>query len=234
MPFFNNKISNFINVNSNNNYNNSSDDSSDDSSDNDSNNNNNNNNKYIYNDETDLNNLSHRNNTNHKTKNTKQSKKTITIYEYNPDRQYEISINKFLEIINNIPTSSNAIDICKYINPNLYSTDIPLFESIATRYSVTYKNIFNGNNTSYFDKSILDIINCDINPKINKKTFNSIKYIKMKIHEFSNKKIYDALTAEWIGLLSGLVMYFNDLDDYNFKKTNFSNDIKTIFTIKDL
>ena len=229
MPFFNNKIRNSTNIISN--YNDNSD-NSDNATDNDSNN------KYIYNDDNDDNDNDDNNDNNknklHKIKNTKQSKKTITIYEYNPDRQYEISINKFLEILNNIPTSSNAVDICKYINHNLYDTDIPKFETISTRYSETYKNIFNGNKNSESEQRILHIINCDVKPKINKKTFDSVKYIKMKIHEFMNKKQFDNLTAEWIGVLAGLVMYFKNVDEFNFNKTNFANEINKIFTIKDL
>ena len=229
MPFFNNKIRNSTNIISN--YNDNSD-NSDNATDNDSNN------KYIYNDDNDDNDNDDNNDNNknklHKIKNTKQSKKTITIYEYNPDRQYEISINKFLEILNNIPTSSNAVDICKYINHNLYDTDIPKFETISTRYSETYKNIFNGNKNSESEQRILHIINCDVKPKINKKTFDSVKYIKMKIHEFMNKKQFDNLTAEWIGVLAGLVMYFKNIDEFNFNKTNFANEINKTFTIKDL
>ena len=229
MPFFNNKIRNSTNIISN--YNDNSD-NSDNATDNDSNN------KYIYNDDNDDNDNDDNNDNNknklHKIKNTKQSKKTITIYEYNPDRQYEISINKFLEILNNIPTSSNAVDICKYINHNLYDTDIPKFETISTRYSETYKNIFNGNKNSESEQRILHIINCDVKPKINKKTFDSVKYIKMKIHEFMNKKQFDNLTAEWIGVLAGLVMYFKNVDEFNFNKTNFANEINKTFTIKDL
>ena len=232
MPFFNNKIRNSTNINSNYNDNSDNSDNSDNASDNDSNN------KYIYNDDNDDNDNDDNNDNNknklHKIKNTKQSKKTITIYEYNPDRQYEISINKFLEILNNIPTSSNAVDICKYINHNLYDTDIPKFETISTRYSETYKNIFNGNKNSESEQRILHIINCDVKPKINKKTFDSVKYIKMKIHEFMNKKQFDNLTAEWIGVLAGLVMYFKNVDEFNFNKTNFANEINKIFTIKDL
>ena len=161
-------------------------------------------------------------------------KRIITINEYNPDRKHDISIYKFADLLNSIATSENALDICKSMNCN----DIDIHQK-ALEYGLTYKNIFNGDNKSLNAKRVLDIIKCDVKPKINVKTYKSISYIKWKIIELYKKsKIThkdkdnksDEL-PEWIGVLAGLILYFKEIDELNFNTTTYFKDICKPLTV---
>jgi len=159
----------------------------------------------------------------------------VTIYEYNPTNKFDISIYKFTDILNTIPISKNALDICKYINCN----DIEIKQK-SLDFGLTYKNIFNGDNSSYNARKVLDIIKCDTKPKINKKTLTSISYMKWKIYEINNKnnnnKSYnnEDNISEWIGALSGLVLYYDELDKINNNITNYSIDICKPLTVNEI
>jgi len=141
-----------------------------------------------------------------------------------------------LDKLNSIEISKNALDICNSIG--CQNREI---REKALEYGITYKNVFNGDNTSSNSKKILEIINCDIKPKINNKTFKTIIYIKWKIHEINlvnlKNKSYDNNNdniSEWIGLLAGLVLYFDELDNINFNTTRYSSDICKPLTINNV
>ena len=153
-------------------------------------------------------------------------KRVITIHEYNPDKTYEISIYKFADLLNSFVTSKNALDICNSIGCN--SIEI---QQKSLDYGLTYKNVFNGDNKSSSAKKVLDIIKCDIKPKIILKTYKSISYIKWKIIEFNKKTPKTDEIAEWIGLLAGLVLYFDELDELNYNTTTYAKDICKPLTV---
>jgi hypothetical protein len=166
----------------------------------------------------------------------------LTIYENNPDKNYDISIYVFIDILNSIETSKNALDICNTIGCN----DIEIRQK-ALEYGLTYKNIFNGDNTSYNARKVLETIECDTNPKINTKTFKSICFVKWKIYEKNETQKKNRIKnrtknsdenedniSEWIGLLSGLVLYFDELDETNYNTTRYSKDICKPLTVKDI
>jgi hypothetical protein len=170
-------------------------------------------------------------------------KRQITIYEYNPDKIYDISIYIFLDIINSIEISKNALDICN----NLGCDDIEIRQK-ALDFGLTYKNIFNGDNKSYNAKKVLEIIKCDSNPNINFKTYYSMCHVKWKIYEINEKnkkknknrqnreniQTDDDNISEWIGVLAGLVLYFDELDEINYNATQYAKDICKPLTIKDI
>ena len=165
-------------------------------------------------------------------------KRQITIYEYKPDKNYDISIYIFLDILNSIEISKNALDICNNIGCN----DIEIRQK-ALDFGLTYKNIFNGENKSYNARKVLEIIGCDTNPKLNGKTFNSICFVKWKIFEANeknkktnqkNKSNDDDNISEWIGVLAGLVLYFDELDEINYNVSRYSKDICKPLTAKDI
>jgi len=162
-------------------------------------------------------------------------KRQITIYEYNPDKKYDISIYIFIDILNSIDMSKNALDICNSINCN----NIEIRQK-SLDFGLTYKNIFNGENSSYNARKVLEIIKCDTKPKINIKTFKSVCYVKWKIYEINekykkrnNNKDEDNI-SEWIGLLAGLVLYFDELDEMNYNTTKYSKDICNPLTVKHI
>jgi len=153
-------------------------------------------------------------------------KRIITINEYNPDIKYDISIYKFVDLLNSISTSKNALDICISLGCN----DIEIQQK-ALDYGLTYKNIFNGENTSINAKKVLDIIKCDVKPNICIKTYKSISYIKWKLFEINKKKSKEDNISEWIGVLAGLILYFDELDEMNFNTTVYSKDICIPLTV---
>lgn len=160
----------------------------------------------------------------------------VTIFEYKPDKKYDISIYIFIDILNTIITSKNALCICN----SIYCDDIDLRQK-SLNFGLTYKNIFNGDNKTTDARNVLDLINCDIKPRLNNKTYNSIVLIKWKIYEINekNKKInknnrFDETISEWIGLLAGLVLYFDELDVINYNASRYSEEICRPLTVKDI
>jgi len=161
----------------------------------------------------------------------------VTINEYNPNKQYNISIYKFIDILNSIETSKNALDICNSICCNIIN-----IRQKALDFGLTYKNIFNGDNNSYNARKVLEIINCSVNPTINIKTYKSLCYVKWKIYEINEKNIKlinndeddKNNISEWIGVLAGLILYFDELDETNFNTTKYSKDICKPLTVKDI
>jgi hypothetical protein len=153
-------------------------------------------------------------------------KRIITINEYNPDKKHDISVYKFSDLLNSFATSKNALDICNSIGCN--SIEI---QQKSLDYGLTYKNVFNGDNNSSSAKKVLDIIKCDIKPKLIVKTYKSISYIKWKIIEFNKKNPKPDEIAEWIGLLAGLVLYFDELDELNYNTTTYAKDICIPLTV---
>lgn len=165
-------------------------------------------------------------------------KRNVTIHEYEPDKKYEISIYKFIDILNSIEMSKNALDICNKLGCNNLE-----IRQKSLDFGLTYKNIFSGDNNSYNAKKVLSIINCDVKPKINVKTYKSICYIKWKIYEINLKnlknKLYDNINiydniSEWIGVLAGLLLYFDELDNINYNNTRYSFDICKSLTVNDI
>ena len=167
----------------------------------------------------------------------KMDTRIVTINEYNPNKTYDISIYKFVDILNTIEASKNAIDICNNLHCN--NTDI---KQKALDYGLTYKNIFNGDNNSFNARKVLEIIKCEIKPKINIKTFKTICYVKWKIYEISNK--YKQINnhyyndndniSEWIGVLAGLILYFDELDEINYNTSRYVKDVCKPLTVNDI
>lgn len=139
------------------------------------------------------------------------------------------SKNDNLSILNSIKTSKNALDIC-----NSIGCMNPKIRSFALQYGLTYKNVFNGNDNSQTSKPVLSIIDCKQKPIFNKKIFKSISIIKWNIYEFKKNKNFNQLCGEWIGVLAGLALYFDELDENAFNKTQYYQDICRNLTIDDL
>jgi len=144
-----------------------------------------------------------------------------------------------IDIINSIDTSKNALDICNSIKCN----NIEIRQK-ALEYGFTYKNIFNGYDNSNDAKKFLDIVSCKSKPKINsiKKTINFIKWqiyeinqknIKNKAYDININKL-DNNISEWIGSLSGLVLYFDEIDFMNFNNTNYASDVCKALNANDI
>lgn len=159
----------------------------------------------------------------------------VTIYEYNPEKKYDISIYKFVDILNEIEISKNTLDICNSIKCNNLE-----IRQKTLDFALTYKNIFNGDNNSYNARKVLEIINCDIRPKVNSKTYKSISYVKWKIFEINQQNHKNSSynnednISEWIGVLSGLVLYFDELDQINYNNTRYSIEVCKPLTVNDI
>ena len=131
---------------------------------------------------------------------------------------YNTNINTDFDI-NNIPSSKNAIDIC-----NAMGFIDPRNRAYATIYSIGYKNIFKGINKSSRSIAILKLIGIEENPTVNDCLTNNIIFIKTKLYGFKKNRQYDNTSAEWIGILAGLMLYFDELDEINNNRTTYMRD----------
>jgi hypothetical protein len=155
--------------------------------------------------------------------------RTVTLYEYNPDKTHVIPISKYIEILNTFPISTNALDICNYVGCNEAE-----LRSYALQYGITYKNVFKGKTTCDNSKQILKTIGSEIKPKVNKKTYKSIAFIKWKLYEFKIKKEYNKTLSEWVGVLIGMLFYFTELDELNYNKTTYVKDLCKTMEVADI
>jgi len=155
--------------------------------------------------------------------------RNVSIYESNPDKTYSISIHKFVDILNSVATSKNALDIC-----NSIGCMDPKIRSYALQYGLTYKNIFSCNDKTDCGKHILKLIETTDKPQFNNKIFKTITIIKWKLYDFKKNNNYNQLCGEWIGVLAGLILYFDELDENAFNKTQYSKEICRNITIDDL
>ena len=168
------------------------------------------------------------------------SNKTVSItkYEKNGNDKYDnpiyiskshtIGINEFISILNSIPSSKNALDICNAIG----ITDI-YCKNFALQYSITYKEIFKGKNINENSLKLLKNIDFDDKIIINNKIYKNIMYIKTKIYEFKQTQQFDNISAEWIGILAGIMLYFDEIDEQNYNQTLFLRDVCKPFTINN-
>jgi len=157
--------------------------------------------------------------------------RTVSIFNYNykPAKSYDISIYDFVNILNKIASSKNAIDICRSIN-----LKDPILRSHSLVYTLTYKCVFKGESSSYSAKEALNMLKCNAKPVFNEKTILLITTIKWKIFEQTQKQNFDNETAEWIGILAGLMLYFDELDENNYNQTAFLQDACTSLITEDL
>jgi len=125
---------------------------------------------------------------------------------------------EYLKKINSIPSSKDASIICNSIG----CTDTTII-SYASVYSIIYKDIFNGIDTSSIARQLLNNIKCDVKPQNNIKTYknNAIKF--------------DIKFAEYVGTLAGLIYYFDELDENNTKIHNMNtNNVRDICKPADM
>ena len=120
------------------------------------------------------------------------------------------------------------MDICRSLN--IYDIELT---SNALVYSLTHKTVFSGDNSSTCAKDILRMLNCSVKPVYNETMFSVFSYIKWKIYENTQKPQVDNEIAEWIGILSGLMLYFDNIDENNFNQTHFLEDACAPFIVQD-
>ena len=138
---------------------------------------------------------------------------------------------EYLKKINSIPSSKDASVICN----SLDCTDTTII-SYASVYSIIYKDIFNGIDTSLIARQLLNNIKCDVKPQNNIKTYKSIIHIKEILANYKNNAIkFDIKFAEYVGTLAGLIYYFDELDENNTKIYNMNtNNVRDICKPADM
>ena len=183
-----------------------------------------------------LNAILQKNNYNPKTSNSTSSNKNeelMIIFKANSiiSNQIEINMSNFIDKINLIPASKNVVDISKSIE----LTNIDLISSAAME-STIYKTALKGENKEFAYKFMIKKINCDINPIMDNKLKQSIAIIKWQIYNFmiqrKEKQLntptyieFDISISKWVGLLAGICLYFDEIDEVNYKQTTFLNDV---------
>lgn len=141
---------------------------------------------------------------------------------------HTINISEFVDILNSIPSSKNAIDICNSLG--IYDV---YCKNYAVQYSITYYDIFKGKNKNNNALQILNTIGFDKKIIFNNNIIRNIIYIKTKLYEFKEKQQFDNVSAEWIGILAGIYLYFDNIDEQNYNHTHFLKDIYKPLTINN-
>ena len=138
-----------------------------------------------------------------------------------------ININEFINILNSISSSKNAIEICN----SLGNFNNKYYKNLAVQYSITYKKLFKDQNKNYKSLQILRSIGFDDVITVNNNIIRNIIYIKTKLYEFKQKQQIDNIVAEWIGILAGLFLYFDEIDERNYNNTKFLLEVTKPLTI---
>ena len=143
----------------------------------------------------------------------------------------EMSIYDFIKNINSIVSSKNIMDISKSIN--LTNTSII---SYAASEANKFKSALKGSNTLFIYKHMLDKIKCDINPTLDSHFKKSLATVKWKLYDFMIKKQekrnngdttadYETEIINWLAMLVGIYLYFDEKDEVNFKQSTLLDDV---------
>ena len=143
----------------------------------------------------------------------------------------EISIYDFVKNINSIASSKNIIDISKSIN-----LSNPSIISYSASEAIKFKSALRGDNTLFIYKHMIEKIKCDINPVINSNLKKSIATIKWKLYDFMIKRQekinngdttadYETEIINWLAMLIGIYLYFDEKDELNFKQSTLLDDV---------
>lgn len=142
---------------------------------------------------------------------------------------HTINVSEFIDILNSIPSSKNAIDICNSLGVfDVYC------KNYAVQYSITYKEIFKKKNKNKNALDILKAIGFDKNIIVNNNIIRNIIYVKTKLYEFKEKQQFNNTSAEWIGILAGIYLYFDEIDEQNNNYTQFLQKLYKPLTVNNL
>ena len=167
----------------------------------------------------------------------KNGKKLVPLTRYkwsNENSEYiskleYVKINEFVKMMNNIKCSNNPIDVL-----NSFTISDEILKSSAVQYSLIYNSIFKGDIENESTTEILRYIGCTKHPENSPNIKKTILQIKIKLFEFKEKWEKDEICAEWVGILSGLALYFNNLDTINYNQTNYYDMITKPFLEDDI
>ena len=162
--------------------------------------------------------------------------KNYSVINNEDNQNIEMSINDFLSKINQITSSKNIIDVCNSIE--LYK---PSTISYSASEAIHYKTALRGDNNRFIYNYMIKKINCDINPSINSTIKKGIAIIKWKLYDFMIKREkekrrmrkeidYDDSIKNWLSLLIGIYLYFDEKDEMNFKQSTLLEEITKPFT----
>lgn len=151
-------------------------------------------------------------------------------YSYQPKNEYLVS-GDYLKLLNNVVISKNPVDILNSIS----ISDINL-KTACVEFAFIYKNILKGNIFNDSTNEILQFLNLKVHPETLSisSIIKTIIKIKLKLIEMKDKMLKDDVCAEWVGILSGLMLYFDEYDIANFNKTNYLENIMRTNTDDDL
>lgn len=162
--------------------------------------------------------------------------KNYSVINNEDNQNIEIPINEFIQKINQIESSKNIIEVCNSIE--LYK---PSIISYAASEAIHYKTALRGDNNRFIYNYMIKKINCDINPSINSTIKKGIAIIKWKLYDFMIKREkekrrmrkeidYDDSIINWLSLLIGIYLYFDEKDEMNFKQSTLLEEITKPFT----
>ena len=123
------------------------------------------------------------------------------------------------------------MDISKSISLNN-----PSIISYSGSEAIKFKNTLRGDNTLFIYKYMINKVKCDINPVINSNLKKSIATIKWKLYNFmierqekinngDNTADYETEIINWLAMLVGIYLYFDEKDELNFKQSTLLDDV---------
>ena len=126
------------------------------------------------------------------------------------------------------------------INPELIIYK-PSIISYSASEAIHYKTALRGDNNRFIYNYMIKKINCDINPSINYTIKKGIAIIKWKLYDYMIKREtekrrmrkeidYDDSIINWLSLLIGIYLYFDEKDEINFKQSSLLEEITQPFT----
>ena len=146
------------------------------------------------------------------------SNKTISVSD-GKHRIINISIDDYINGINNFEISMDALKICNQLKINILPqvmcvAKLTIKFLIALRGHTQYKN----------ECSLLDLYNIGIQPKYTEHIKKHIAHIKWLVYINVKNNIIDNNVLSNVALLSGLCLYFNELDLIHTSNINKNNN----------
>ena len=139
----------------------------------------------------------------------------------------KININKYLQGINSFASSYDALKICEALGVN----DVN-HRSTAAVSAIKFLNALRGKSTLQSECELLHYYKIGISPIYSNKFIKHFAYIKWILFINAQQKNIDNQYAIYIGIISGICLYFNELDLVNQHNNNKTNYYKNIMQYK--
>lgn len=141
--------------------------------------------------------------------NNVQKEKTINVTNGN-DGFVTISMQEYVSGINSFELSMDALAICNQLGVSKEN-----HWTIAVKSAINYLEALRGNSLNKKERDLLLYYNIGFAPEFSNGLRKNIAYIKWMLFASSKLRNFDDEFASFVGLLSGICLYFNEKDLIN-------------------